>query len=251
MKTIKLLSLCVASSIALTACHQPESKQPSSNATPAASSAVAQAPATTTATSNSSETPVIGSGVSSNQTLALKQNIQRISADVPVTFIYDPKQGNQITVTADDNVQALIKISTDQGILKIAPLPKSLQSKTPIQVTWGGAAPDAIDVAGSAKVILRQFKADQLTANIAGSGEIDADGQTKNLNLSISGSGSFVAPQLISEKATIQLTGSGNIVTQVTQEVSGNISGSGAVTISGHPKGQNLSKNGSAQVVYQ
>ncbi len=250
MKTIKLLSLCVASSIALTACHQPESKQPSSNATPAASPAVAQAPAAAS-TSSTSETPVVGSGVSSNQTLALKQNIQRISADVPVTFIYDPKQGNQITVTADDNVQALIKISTDQGNLKIAQLPKSLQSKTPIQVTWGGTAPDAIDVAGSAKVILRQFKADLLTANIAGSGEIDADGQTKNLNLSISGSGSFVAPQLISEKATIQLTGSGNIVTQVTQEVSGNISGSGAVTISGHPKGQNLSKNGSAQVVYQ
>ena len=250
MKTIKLLSLCVASSIALTACHQPESKQPSSNVAPAASTAVAQAPAAAS-TTNTSETPVVGSGVSSNQTLALKQNIQRISADVPVTFIYDPKQGNQITVTADDNVQALIKISTDQGILKFAQLPKSLQSKTPIQVIWGGAAPDAIDVAGSAKVILRQFKADQLTANIAGSGEIDADGQTKNLNLSISGSGSFVAPQLISEKATIQLTGSGNIVTQVTQEVSGNISGSGAVTISGHPKGQNLSKNGSAQVVYQ
>ena len=136
-------------------------------------------------------------------------------------------------------------------MLKLAPIASAMQQKTPIQITWGGAAPEQLDIMGSSKVIVRQFKGNALNATISGSGAIDVDGQTQQLNIDISGSGSFVGAQLVAQKAMIKVTGSGNIVAQVKQEVGGSLTGSGSVVISGNPKIRNLTSTGSAQIVYQ
>ena len=194
---------------------------------------------------------VVGSGVAATQTLTLSQPVKRVMADVSATFIYDPSMGDKIVVTADDNIQNQVKVSVEQGILKLAPIVSTIQQKTPIQITWGGTAPEQLDIAGSSKVIVRQFKGNQLNANISGSGALDADGQTQQLNIAILGSGSFVGTQLVAQKANLNITGSGNIVVQVKQEVSGKIAGSGSAVVSGNPKNRAITNEGSGQVVYQ
>jgi hypothetical protein len=194
---------------------------------------------------------MIGSGVSTTQTLVLNQSVKSVLADVSATFIYDPSVGDKIVVTADDNIQNQIKVSVEQGVLKLVPMAAMMQQKTPIQITWGGTAPEQLDIKGSSKVIVHQFKGSQLNVKISGSGAVDADGQTQQLNIDVTGSGSFVGTQLVAQKARLNVSGSGNIVAQVKQEVSGSIAGSGSVVVSGNPKNRAVTNEGSGQVVYQ
>ena len=251
MKKNNLFVICAISTflgLTLSACEkQTAVQQP---AAPTSTVAVTNAPAPIAPVASNAAS-LIGSGIPATQTVALSQPVKSVLADVSATFIYDPSVGNKIVVTADNNIQDQVKVSLERGVLKLAPMASNIQQKTPIQITWGGAAPEQLDIKGSSKIILRQFKGNQLTANISGSGEVDADGQTEQLNIDISGSGTFVGTQLVAQKATIKVAGSGNIVAQVKQEVSGSLTGSGSLVISGNPKSRGLNSTGSAQVVYQ
>ena len=252
MKKFNLLPIFAISALfglTLTACDKKSQVQASAPVT--STMAVGGAPTSVAPIPPSSSTSLIGSGVAATQTLPLSQPVKRVVADVSATFIYDPSVGDKIMVTADDNIQNQVKVSVEQGVLKLAPMASAIQQKTPIQITWGGAAPEQLDIMGSSKVIVRQFKGNALNATISGSGAIDVDGQTQQLNIDISGSGSFVGAQLVAQKAMIKVTGSGNIVAQVKQEVGGSLTGSGSVVISGNPKIRNLTSTGSAQIVYQ
>lgn len=202
-------------------------------------------------------TPVVsgvaiqGSGISATHTQALNQTVRNVTADVSATFIYDANIGQKITVTTDQNLQDQVKVSLEHGELKVFALANNIQPKTPIQITWGGQAPEHLNVKGSAKIILRSINTQQLSAVISGSGEINVDGTVQQLNIDISGSGGFVSPQLSAKKANIHVSGSANIVTQVTESVVGSISGSGSVVLTGQPSVRQLTSSGSAQIVYQ
>ena len=252
MKKFNLLPIFAISALfglTLTACDKTPQVQASAPVT--STMAVGGAPTSVAPIPPSSSASLIGSGVAATQTLPLSQPVKRVVADVSATFIYDPSVGDKIVVTADDNIQNQVKVSLEQGVLKLAPMAATMQQKTPIQITWGGAAPEQLDIMGSSKVIVRQFKGNALNATISGSGATDVDGQTQQLNIDISGSGSFVGAQLVAQKANIKVAGSGNIVAQVKQEVSGSLTGSGSLVISGNPKIRNLINTGSAKIVYQ
>ena len=247
MNTNKIFALCAALGMSLTACDK-QAATPSN--APVSNAPVVTAPAAPALTAPAGA-PIVGSGVASTQAVALTQAVRSVVAGVSATFIYDPSVGDKIIVTADNNLQEQVKVSVVQGVLSVEPIVNTITQKTPIQITWGGAAPEQLEIKGSSKIILRQFKANQLNAVISGSGEINADGQTQQLNIDISGSGGFVGTQLIAQKASIKVSGSGNIVTQVKEEVTGSLTGSGSVVISGNPKTRSLTSAGSAQVVYQ
>ena len=249
MKKFNLLPIFAISALfglTLTACDKKPQVQEPANVTNAMTVSNTAAASVVPSTS-----VLVGSGVSTTQTLVLNQPVKNVLADVSATFIYDPSVGDKIVVTADDNIQNQIKVSVEQGVLRLAPMTSSVQQKTPIQITWGGIAPEQLDIKGSSKVIVHQFKGNQLNVKISGSGAVDADGQTQQLNIDVTGSGSFVGAQLVAQKARLNVSGSGNIVAQVKQEVSGSIAGSGSVVVSGNPKNRAVTNEGSGQVVYQ
>ncbi|MCE1176117.1 MAG: DUF2807 domain-containing protein [Burkholderiales bacterium] len=249
MKKFNLLPIFAISALfglTLTACDKKPQVQEPANVTN-----VMTVSNTAAASVVPSTSVLVGSGVSTTQTLVLNQPVKNVLADVSATFIYDPSVGDKIVVTADDNIQNQIKVSVEQGVLRLAPMTSSVQQKTPIQITWGGTAPEQLDIKGSSKVIVHQFKGSQLNVKISGSGAVDADGQTQQLNIDVTGSGSFVGAQLVAQKARLNVSGSGNIVAQVKQEVSGSIADSGSVVVSGNPKNRAVTNEGSGQVVYQ
>ena len=249
MKKFNLLPIFAISALfglTLTACDKKPQVQGPANVTNAMTVSNTAAASVVPSTS-----VLVGSGVSTTQTLVLNQPVKNVLADVSATFIYDPSVGDKIVVTADDNIQNQVKVSVEQGVLKLVPMAAMMQQKTPIQITWGGIAPEQLDIKGSSKVIVHQFKGNQLNVKISGSGAVDADGQTQQLNIDVTGSGSFVGTQLVAQKARLNVSGSGNIVAQVKQEVSGSIAGSGSVVVSGNPKNRAVTNEGSGQVVYQ
>lgn len=87
---------------------------------------------------------------------------------------------------------------------------------------------------GSGDVHL-QVVTEQLNASITGSGNYTITGSTINSDFEITGSGDFSTYEFITEKTLVDITGSGDIKVNVSDELNVNISGSGNVYYKGQP----------------
>ena len=87
-----------------------------------------------------------------------------------------------------------------------------------------------------------------IKASIAGSGNIDASGETKNVQLDITGSGDYNGYELMTENAKATVTGSGNAYVSASMQLEAHITGSGDINYKGEPQ---INKNitGSGDVI--
>ena len=83
-----------------------------------------------------------------------------------------------------------------------------------------------------------------------GSGDIELKGNVDTLKADIVGSGDLEAKKLKANKATLSVSGSGDMDVFVSQELSATISGSGDVTISGNPQKRDTKIRGSGDVKF-
>ncbi|RLD61873.1 MAG: hypothetical protein DRJ01_07120 [Bacteroidetes bacterium] len=93
-----------------------------------------------------------------------------------------------------------------------------------------------LDVSGSGKIYISELNADNVSADISGSGRINLEGKTKltKLSFDISGSGKiFCNEQTQNVIGNISGSGTGNV--NATQKLNVEISGSGKVYYKGNP----------------
>ena len=77
---------------------------------------------------------------------------------------------------------------------------------------------------------------DKIKAEISGSGDINVQaGTARNEDLRISGNGKLFMDGVVAEKATTNISGSGDMQVNVSQTLDATISGSGSVYYRGHP----------------
>ena len=69
-----------------------------------------------------------------------------------------------------------------------------------------------------------------------GSGRIKLAGQVDDLNVSVSGSGSFDGADLIARRVRVSVSGSGRVRANVAEELEAEVSGSGRIEYLGDPK---------------
>lgn len=237
----------------LTACdHHAASSAQTGAINPPVTAGVAApaAPVASNAAAPAASTTLEGSGVPASRSVALNGGVRQIIADSSAVFTYNPSIGNRVVIVADDNLQTYINVQQDNGVLRVSPQADSVKRKTPIQVTWGGTAPLEIAVNGASRVQLHGFSGDALNVNISGSGDIIADGQVQRLTVTISGSGRFDGKNLVARDGEIHIPGSGNILLNVSDSLSGDIAGSGNVDVAGKPKTRAVNITGSANVNY-
>ena len=123
-------------------------------------------------------------------------------------------------------------------------------------------------ISGSGDIIGQsKFKADDFTASISGSGDIEIDleadyvssrifgsgnielsGKSNKAKLSISGSGKYFAEKMVVGDYNISMSGSGRGSVNVEGELDVRISGSGKIYYMGNPTGVNSSVAGSGTV---
>ena len=77
--------------------------------------------------------------------------------------------------------------------------------------------------------------ADEVTAKISGSGEIDLAGNATAQDVTISGSGKYLAGDLCSDSVKVSISGSGDATVCATESLDSSISGSGSVNYYGRP----------------
>jgi hypothetical protein len=88
---------------------------------------------------------------------------------------------------------------------------------------------------GPGRLSLGQVQGNALTANVHGSGSLQAGGSVAALNAHVHGSGGANLTALASERAELTTNGSGDITATVRRELVAQSNGSGRITVYGNP----------------
>lgn len=151
-----------------------------------------------------------------------------------------------LLIEADDNILPVIKTAVTGDTLKIWSS-RSYSSEQPIVVNVSNPQLDSIASSGSGNLDVRNVDEQGLDVDISGSSNMTVTGQAKDLDLSISGSGSFDGAQLRADTAKVNVRGSGSAEVNVDKRIDASISGSGSVKYSGHAQ-VNSHVTGSGQI---
>lgn len=108
-------------------------------------------------------------------------------------------------------------------------------------------APD-IQLRGNANVLLRDIHQHSLTLQLAGSGDIEINGQLDRLTADVNGSGTIRSNKLIAQSVNCSVTGSGTISAQCLQSVRARVTGSGNIIVHGAPVARDTGVTGSGNI---
>ncbi|MFZ6846143.1 head GIN domain-containing protein [Undibacterium sp. RuTC16W] len=106
-------------------------------------------------------------------------------------------------------------------------------------------------IVGSGDMKMALAVCENVDISVMGSGDVMVKGQTKVLRAKLSGSGNLDAAGLKSNQASISLSGSSDAKITATQEIKGQLSGSGDVRVYGNPAKRQLTKSGSGDIYWQ
>ena len=108
----------------------------------------------------------------------------------------------------------------------------------------------SVVVSGSGDAVLLNLVADQLTVRLAGSGDVTVTGEVMDQVVNVGGSGTYLARDMASEDALVEVSGSGSATVQVSQRLQATVSGSGSVRYLGSPEvDESVSGSGSIRQI--
>jgi carbon monoxide dehydrogenase subunit G len=104
-----------------------------------------------------------------------------------------------------------------------------------------------INISGSGKANL-EVDAEKVRTRISGSGDMSFSGHTTDFEVTISGSGNIMARNLQTNNSSVTVSGSGDCIVSVQNELDVTISGSGRVEYYGDPLKMNSNISGSGKL---
>jgi hypothetical protein len=151
-----------------------------------------------------------------------------------------------LTVEAENNILSLLTTEVRNGTLVLG-TKQNISPTREIVYTITVVSLEAVTVSGSGSVTATNIDADAFNVHISGSGTVMPEGVSESLDLSISGSGVFEGEALLSATGTVSVSGSGDAVVYVTDDLDVKVSGSGNVEYFGDPE-VSVSISGSGNV---
>jgi hypothetical protein len=199
-----------------------------------------------------------GSGKLASETRTVAE-FHGVAANGSVDLVV--KQGPQapVRIEADDNLLPIIETVVESGrhgpVLVVRPKKGtnySTRNKVQVTVTIpkltvvsvAGSGDAKIEpftttgalrlaVAGSGSIALDSLATDEISASIAGSGDIGGSGKAMKLDISIAGSGDVKLGGLRADEVKIGISGSGDAQVQAQKSLDVRIAGSGDVVYTG------------------
>ncbi|MCU0664016.1 MAG: DUF2807 domain-containing protein [Myxococcota bacterium] len=93
-----------------------------------------------------------------------------------------------------------------------------------------------VRISGSGEIALAALVARALRTDISGSGTVKVAGKVPAQQITISGSGTYAAPDAMGQTATVRISGSGESTVWATESLEAIISGSGTLRYYGQPR---------------
>lgn len=170
-------------------------------------------------------------------------------------YIYQAQQ-TQLVVEVEDNIYPVLNIDRKDTSLVLSQEHASLELKHPIRYKLYTPSIRDINVSGEAKVFVSdgirvdqlklnvigagkahvQLLCGKLKANVQGSGQIIANGEVEEQNITISGAGQFHGKDLKGTLGLVNISGAGVGQVNISEELDVRISGSGRVYYAGAPQ---------------
>lgn len=149
------------------------------------------------------------------------------------------KKGNSNTVTikGQENILENIKMEVDDESLNLE-FDRNVGDAEPITVYLEMDDITALAIGGSGdiKVEDRFMELGSVELAIGGSGSIELVGSARSVELSVAGSGDMKCGDLETDRAEVNIAGSGDVTIHVNNDLEVNIVGSGDVRYKGNPK---------------
>ena len=142
-----------------------------------------------------------------------------------------------LTVATDDNLQAVVlsEVRGDTLYLGVRSNTKVSQV-TQLIFTVTVKELKAITLSGAGTVSAPDLSGDQLRVDHSGAGTVTVGGTVREQWVTLSGVGSYEGAALISERATVELSGIGSAVVQVRDRLDASVSGAGSIAYIGSPE---------------
>ena len=156
-------------------------------------------------------------------------------------------ESNNCVVVADDNLIPYIKTEVVNNKLNIS-LNESYSSEEKLVVNINTPNYDEVSLSGSGNINILDFKNNNLSLNISGSGNITGNGEVETLIVKINGSGNLMSKEIKSKSATITINGSGDGEVFASDAISAKINGSGNIKYFGNPENVDSIINGSGDI---
>jgi hypothetical protein len=151
-------------------------------------------------------------------------------------------------VHADDNLLSRVTTWVHSGRLVIGSTPGNLSVRSPMFVTVSLPSLDRLRLLGNGNITVERVDSQRLTVSLSGSGNIQATGTAKKLDVEVSGEGTTLLQQLVTRDANAVLTGDGSIMLTATRSLTARISGTGTVVYGGDPSRVSETVTGSGTV---
>ncbi|WP_298824168.1 head GIN domain-containing protein [uncultured Capnocytophaga sp.] len=197
--------------------------------------------------------PVIGNKkiVFQERTIPIYSQIKVLgNADIVLT------EGNigQITVETSENVLPYVatEVKGETLVVKLKHYGVNYVPKLKIYVPIDEKF-NKITIAGKGDVTLGEhfsIELQTLEVTIKGQGNVQLQGKTEVLKVSVLGSGNFQGKELLTRKGTLSISGTANIEASVSEEVQAKITGYGHIIIFGNPSKKDTDIRGSGKIQF-
>jgi uncharacterized repeat protein (TIGR01451 family) len=180
--------------------------------------------------------PITGSGtvVSETRTVASFSSIKLTDVG---KLVVRQTGSESVTVTADDNLVGLMEASIDGATLVLGLAENScIQRYTELTYTVTVDDLQKLSLSAAGQAQLEQIDLPALEVLIDGAGTVKAAGAVSELDITISGVGSFDGSELPSDAVAVTITGMGNATVNAIDTLNVVISGSGVVSYLGDPQ---------------
>lgn len=139
------------------------------------------------------------------------------------------------TITGDDNIIEHVVSSVTNSTLTLS-IDKSYSSQQPIVINVFSQNIRLMTLEGAGTVKLDDIKTDQLAIRLLGTGDVEATGKARALNLTIKGVGDVLARHLEADAVNVNLDGTGDIEVTAHANLQANITGVGNIIYFGSPQ---------------
>ena len=187
----------------------------------------------------SSSSTTVGSGVAATQARDLPSFTGvELAGSNNVVIRVGEKQS--VVVRADDNLLSRVTTEVQSGKLVIA-TPGSFTTNSPMSVEVAVPTLTVLTLGGSGNIVVGGIAAESLEVTLPGSGTLTGSGTATRLDVTVGGSGTVQFTRLVANDVNALVSGSGSIFVTATTSLDASVSGSGAILYTGSP--QDVSRN--------
>lgn len=184
-----------------------------------------------------------GSGVAGTERRAL-QGFHRVQQDGFMDVEIAVGDGYEVEVSGDDNLIPKVVTRVDGETLVVTTERGSYRSKTPLKVRITMPKLDGLRLNGAGNVRATGIESDEFLAEIRGAGSLNLSGIAGGFRVVLAGAGSVEADRFRADRATVELSGTGEARVYARESLDAKVNGVGSVRYFGNPRAVTRQVNG-------